>query len=157
MDALNRLLAQLRTFWAGLSTVRRVLIVGTVTAVFVGLGAFAYLSHSGGYVPLNREPISVDVSYFPLAIGERLAQEDLAARDIFAILENDHRRHLTHADVQIEAISADELLARHLRVPEAAPLLRIERLTHADDEPIDFEFLFYRGDAFQYRLRIERS
>lgn len=106
---------------------------------------------------LNREPISVDVSYFPLAIGERLAQEDLAARDIFAILENDHRRHLTHADVQIEAISADELLARHLRVPEAAPLLRIERLTHADDEPIDFEFLFYRGDAFQYRLRIERS
>ena len=27
----------------------------------------------------------------------------------------------------------------------------------ADDEPIDFEFLFYRGDAFQYRLRIERS
>ena len=42
-------------------------------------------------------------------------------------------------------------------LPEAAPLLRIERLTHADDEPIDFEFLFYRGDAFQYRLRIERS
>ena len=38
-----------------------------------------------------------------------------------------------------------------------APLLRIERLTHADDRPIDFEFLFYRGDAFQYRLRIERS
>jgi GntR family transcriptional regulator len=106
---------------------------------------------------LNREPISVDVSYFPPDIGERLTQEDLATRDIFVILENDLGRNLTHADVQIEAISADESLARHLDIAEASPLLRIERLTWADDRPIDFEFLYYRGDAFQYRLRIDRS
>lgn len=105
---------------------------------------------------LNREPISVDVSYFPLAIGERLAQADLPTRDIFVILENDLGHPLTHADLQIEAISADESLARHLRIDEAAPLLRIERLTHAGERPIDFEFLYYRGDAFQYRLRIDR-
>src|SRR5205085_3816165 len=59
---------------------------------------------------LNREPISVDVSYFPPAIGERLAQTDLATRDIFVILENDLGHALTHADLQIEAISADESL-----------------------------------------------
>jgi GntR family transcriptional regulator len=106
---------------------------------------------------LNREPISVDVSYFPPDIGQRLTQEDLATRDIFVILENDLGRNLTHADVQIEAIAADESLARHLDVEEASPLLRIERLTWADDVPIDFEFLYYRGDAFQYRLRIDRS
>jgi GntR family transcriptional regulator len=107
---------------------------------------------------LNREPISVDVSYFPLALGERLAQADLAVRDIFVILENDFGHNLTHADVQIEAISADESLARHLRIDDASPLLRIERLTHAaDEQPIDFEFLYYRGDAFQYRLRIDRA
>jgi GntR family transcriptional regulator len=105
---------------------------------------------------LNREPISVDVSYFPLALGQRLAQEDLATRDIFVILENDLGQQLTHADVQIEAISADESLARQLRIAEASPLLRIERLTHAGEEPIDFEYLYYRGDAFQYRLRIDR-
>lgn len=105
---------------------------------------------------LNREPISVDVSYFPLALGERLAQEDLATRDVFVILENDLGQQLTHADVQIEAISADESLARHLRMDEASPLLRIERLTHAGRQPIDFEYLYYRGDAFQYRLRIDR-
>jgi GntR family transcriptional regulator len=105
---------------------------------------------------LNREPISVDVSYFPPELGQRLTQEDLAARDIFVILENDYGRNLTHADVQIEAISADESLAHHLGIAEASPLLRIERLTFADQEPIDFEFLYYRGDAFQYRLRIDR-
>jgi GntR family transcriptional regulator len=106
---------------------------------------------------LNREPISVDQSYFPLSIGERLAQEDLPTRDIFVILENDFGLHLTHADVQIEAISADEFLARQLRIDEASPLLRIERLTYADEQPVDFEFLYYRGDAFQYRLRIDRT
>lgn len=106
---------------------------------------------------LNREPISVDQSYFPLPLGERLVQEDLATRDIFVILENDFGQHLTHADVQIEAISADAFLARQLRIEEASPLLRIERLTYADERPIDFEFLYYRGDAFQYRLRIDRT
>jgi GntR family transcriptional regulator len=105
---------------------------------------------------LNREPISVDVSYFAVPLGERLVQEDLATRDIFLILENDYGLHLTHADVQIEAISADESLARQLRTAEASPLLRIERLTHADDKPVDFEFLYYRGDAFQYRVRVDR-
>jgi len=106
---------------------------------------------------LNREPISVDQSYFPIALGERLAHEDLATRDVFVILENDFGLHLTHADLQIEAISADDFLARQLRLAEASPLLRIERLTYADDRPIDFEFLYYRGDAFQYRLRIDRT
>ncbi|QID19310.1 GntR family transcriptional regulator [Nitrogeniibacter mangrovi] len=106
---------------------------------------------------LNREPISVDVSYFPIDIGQRLTQEDLATRDIFVILENDYGHNLTHADVQIEAISAETSLGRHLDVAEGSPLLRIERLTYAGERPIDFEFLYYRGDAFQYRLRIDRS
>jgi GntR family transcriptional regulator len=106
---------------------------------------------------LNREPISVDVSYFPLALGRRLAREDLPSRDIFVILENDYGQPLTHADLQIEAISADETLARHLRTAEGSPLLRIERLTHAGQQPLDFEYLFYRGDAFQVRLRIDRT
>jgi GntR family transcriptional regulator len=106
---------------------------------------------------LNREPISVDHSYFPLSIGELLSKEDLSGRDIFALLENQFGMHLTHADVQIEAISADEFLARQLGILESSPLLRIERLTYTNELPIDFEFLYYRGDAFQYRLRIDRT
>lgn len=106
---------------------------------------------------LNREPISVDVSHFPLALGRRLAREDLPARDIFVILENDFGLPLTHADVSIEAISATETLARQLRTAEGSPLLRIERLTYAGEQPLDYEHLYYRGDAFQYRLRVDRT
>lgn len=106
---------------------------------------------------LNREPISVDVSYFPLEVGQRLAQEDLATRDIFAILENDMDCNLTHAELQIEAIPADETLAEYLEVDEYVPLLKIERLTFAKEVPIDFEYLYFRGDAFKYRLKIDRT
>lgn len=107
---------------------------------------------------LNREPISLDVTYVPKAIGDRLAKEDLAHRDIFLILENDYGLSLGQAEMQIEAMLADETLSRQLKIEEGSPVLRIERLTYtAAGQPLDYEHLFYRGDAFQYRLRIERG
>jgi GntR family transcriptional regulator len=106
---------------------------------------------------LNREPISLDITYVPRAIGERLAREDLATRDVFLILENDYGLPLGHAELRIDATTADDAIARQLGTVEGAPILRIERLTHTTSgEPIDFEYLYYRGDAFQYRLRVER-
>lgn len=106
---------------------------------------------------LNREPISLDVTYVPQAIGNRLAKEDLAARDIFVILENDYGIALGHAELQIGSQLADETLATQLKVEEGSPVLFIERTTHtADGTPIDYEHLYYRGDAFQYKVRVDR-
>lgn len=106
---------------------------------------------------LDREPISLDVTYLPLAIGQRIIREDLPRRDIFVILENDYGIALGNAELQIEAIAADAMLAAALNLSAGAPVLRIERLTYtADHTPLDFEYLYYRGDAFQYRLDLER-
>lgn len=106
---------------------------------------------------LNREPISLDVTYLPVAIGARLAKEDLSARDVFVILENDYGLSLGHADLQIGSTLADENLATQLRVEEGSPVLVIERTTHTSDgTPIDYEHLYYRGDAFQYKVRVDR-
>ncbi len=107
---------------------------------------------------LNRAPVSYEVTYLPHAIGERLRQADLAGRDIFLILENDYGIALGHADLQIDAMLADEVLARALCVPEGTAVLRVERLTHtASGAPLDFVDLYFRGDAFQHRLRIART
>lgn len=106
---------------------------------------------------LNREPISLDLTYLPLALGQRLVRKDLATRDIFVILENDFGLALGHAELQIGSALADEALAPLLQVPEGAPVLQIERTTHlADGTPIDHELLYYRGDAFQYKVRVDR-
>jgi GntR family transcriptional regulator len=107
---------------------------------------------------LNREPISLDVSYLPVALGQKLAKEDLATRDVFAILENDYGLALGHADLQIGAALADAMLAGQLQVQEGSSILCIQRTTHsADGVPIDYEHLYYRGDAFQYRVRVDRG
>jgi GntR family transcriptional regulator len=106
---------------------------------------------------LNREPISVDVSYFPTSIGTRLSNKDLASRDVFAILENDLGIALGHADLQIGSALAEENYGQLLGLDEGAPVLTIERTTHDQKgQPIDFEHLYYRGDAFQYKLRVDR-
>lgn len=106
---------------------------------------------------LNRAPLSVEITYLPEEVGERLRKADLATRDIFLILENDYGISLGHADLQIDAMLADDHLAEQLNIEEGTALLRMERLTHtADKTPLDFEYLYFRGDAFQYRLQISR-
>ncbi len=106
---------------------------------------------------INREPVSLEVTYLPQMVGEKLEKADLVTRDIFLILENDCGIPLGHADLAIDAVLADSSLTQALGVEEGSPIMRIERLTHAaDGTPLDFEHLYYRGDAFQYRLRIDR-
>ncbi|PUA19007.1 GntR family transcriptional regulator [Glaciimonas sp. PCH181] len=106
---------------------------------------------------LNREPVSLEITYLPEELGERLRNEDLSSRDIFLIFENDFGIALGHADLQIGAIIADRALAEALQVNEGSALLRIERLTYtADGKPLDFEYLYFRSETFQYHLRIAR-
>ncbi len=107
---------------------------------------------------LNRSPVSLDVSYFPADVGRRLMQEDLASRDIFDIIENDYDLGLEAADLTIDATIATRRLGKLLGVEEGSPILRIERLTYVrGGRPMDFEYLYYTGDSYQYRLRVERS
>jgi GntR family transcriptional regulator len=106
---------------------------------------------------LNRAPVSLEITYLPEPLGERLRAADLARRDIFLILENDYGIALGHADVRIDAILSDAPTAVALQVEQGSALLRMERLTHtAAGQPLDFEYLYFRGDAFQYRLQIAR-
>jgi len=107
---------------------------------------------------VNREPVSFEITYLPQHLGEQLEKADLVTRDIFLILENDCGIALGHADLAIDAVLAESELTKALKVEEGSPIMRIERLTHsAEGTPLDFEYLYYRGDAFQYRFRAERQ
>ena len=105
---------------------------------------------------LNREPVSIDVSYFPADIGARLIGRDLA-RDLFPMLENELGVPLGHADVKIGASAPDAEAQRLLKLGAADPILKVERLTYdSSGRPVDFEYLLIRGDAYQYQFRIHR-
>lgn len=106
---------------------------------------------------LNREPVSLDVTYVPSHIGKALLMEDLSSKDIFSLLENKFGTPLGKADLQIEAVLADETIARILKVEEGSPILKLERLTYTEnDVPIDYEHLYCRADALKYRITLER-
>jgi GntR family transcriptional regulator len=107
---------------------------------------------------LDREPVSYELTWVPEAIGKRLARADLATRDIFLVIENDCGVPLGHADVAIDAALASAEVANALNVDAGSAVLRIERLTHdANGVPVDYEYLHFRGGAFQYRQRIDRE
>jgi GntR family transcriptional regulator len=106
---------------------------------------------------INHQPVSYDVSYFPIEIGRRLKDFDLVRNDVFVLLEEKLGYPLGIADLKIEADKADEALAHLLDMDAGTPVLRIERLTSDETgRPIDFEYLHGRGDAYQFRIRVPR-
>ncbi|MCY4756406.1 GntR family transcriptional regulator [Pelomonas aquatica] len=107
---------------------------------------------------LDRRPVSVDFTWLPQSLGSRIRRDDLATRDIFAMLETDLATPLGHADLAIDAVPAAADIAAHLDIDPGTPVLHIERLTHdRDGRPIDYEHLYCRPDQFQYRLRLHRA
>jgi GntR family transcriptional regulator len=102
-------------------------------------------------------PVSLDVSFFPLDLGRRLAREDLERRDIFWLLENACGVGLGAADCEIGAVAAEAETAMVLGVSAGTPLVFIDRLTYdAGGGPVDYEHLYVRADRFRYALRLER-
>jgi len=147
----------------GHDTYNRVLSVDTVpateeVALRLNLAAGERVTEIRRVRHVGSQPVSLDLTWLPLALGERIAREDLAVRDIFGILEADCAAPLGHADLVVDARLADAEQAALLGTEPGSPLLHIERLTHGTDgRPLDYEHLFCRADNFQYRLRIARS
>lgn len=107
---------------------------------------------------LDGRPVSLDCTWLPRALGDRVAEADLAHRDVFLILEQDLGVPLGHADLSFDTVSADPDVARWLELEPGHPVLRIERLTHdRRGHPIDHERLYCRTDNFQFRLRVDRQ
>ena len=106
---------------------------------------------------LNRSPVCIENSYFPMDIGRRMFSLDLSG-DIFPLLENLFGVALGGADISLDAILADEEAQQYLKLKTGEAILRVERLTHnRDGRPVDFEYLCYRGDSFKYQFRIDRK
>ncbi|MGC1551121.1 MAG: GntR family transcriptional regulator [Rhodanobacter sp.] len=101
--------------------------------------------------------MSFDETYLPLEIGEKIANEDLEAEPIFALLEDKYDLPLIEAQYQLEAITADERVARVLGIEVGSPIFLIERTSYAKEQrPIDYEKLYYRGDLIKFVTRLSR-
>lgn len=104
---------------------------------------------------LNARPVSVELSYFPLDVGERLRGEDLT-QDIFPLLEA-RGIALGRSRLWIEAQPCPAAFAADLAIGPGEPVLHMSRLTSsALERPVDYEHLYCRGDSYQYKVELRR-
>ena len=107
---------------------------------------------------LGGLPLSLDLTYLEPEIGAGVLSHSLESDDIFALIEQLTGHRLGAAALALEAIPADAHSAIALQVPDGAPLLMLERLTHLDDgRPVDLEYIRMRGDRITMRGNLTRS
>lgn len=106
---------------------------------------------------LNGIPLSLDLTYLPVDVGEPLLDEDLVNRDVFGLIEETSGHRLGYADVTFEAVNADRHSATVLDLPQDAALLLVERLAHfPGGRPVDLEFVRLRADRIAMRAQVNR-
>ena len=105
----------------------------------------------------DNSPLSFDETYLPRELGERIVANDLETEPIFSLLEQKYNTPLVEAEYRLEAVSADDLVARALGITAGDPIFLIERTSYtAGHEPVDYEKLHYRGDQIRFVTRLAR-
>ena len=88
-------------------------------------------------------------------IGQKVAENDLEAEPVFALLENKYDTPLVEAEYKLEAVAADPCAAEALQVPAGSPIFLIERTSYTTgNRPVDYERLHYRGDLIRFVTRL---
>src|SRR5215470_3928194 len=101
--------------------------------------------------------LSFDETYLPRELGEKVAENDLAAEPVFALLEIKYDTPLVEAEYKLEAATADPVAAQALQVPAGSPIFLIERTSYTTgNRPVDYERLHYRGDLIRFVTRLAR-
>jgi GntR family transcriptional regulator len=106
---------------------------------------------------LDREPLSVNSSYLPRFLGEKLARVDFSQRDLIDVFEHEGGLEIGEAQLEIGAGLARPQEAKLLQVAPGSPVLQVERLLHvAGGGPVHVETAVYRADTFRYKLNLRR-
>jgi GntR family transcriptional regulator len=106
---------------------------------------------------LDRQPLSVNVSYFAPGLGERIARIDVSGRDLIEVLEHELGQQVERADVEIRAQAMPAREARLLKVQPGEPALKVHRVVRAPGgRPLQTETAVYRADVFSYKLSLSR-
>lgn len=101
-------------------------------------------------------PFVLFVSWFHPRI-ELTGNEDFT-RPLYELLENDYSTVSVLSKELIQAIAADERIAKILGIPISSPVLkRIRKVYDPGKRAIEYGLCFYRADKFSYSIEINRK
>lgn len=109
---------------------------------------------------VDDKPVGLHTVYLNRQVLQSLPLDRLRADNIslYEIVEKECGLKIGFADEALEAIAADEPLARVLGIPMGFPVVFIERTTFtASEVPFEYCKMYVRGDEFRYRARLRRD
>jgi len=109
------------------------------------------------YLLLDGEPVAFTTIYIPAAKCPGLVEDVWQWQSLISLFENKHHLFPAKALQTVEAVKADERIARLLGVDVDDPLLYTERITYLEgDDPIEFTQSYLRSDRYTYNITLYR-
>jgi len=107
---------------------------------------------------VEGSPFSYVLNYLPPDIGQKIKKEDLIAKPLLMILEDDLGIKATEAVQSIEATIADTHVASLLGIRVGDPLLKGERTVFdVNHRPVEYVSVLYRADKYFYTVNLKRK
>lgn len=104
---------------------------------------------------VNAEPIVLVQTYLPFDLFPGLLEKDLETGSLYRIVESEYGRRIKRSTRTIEAIKADEYLARLLRISVGDPIQFIESVSYlSEDTPFEYTRAYYRGDRNRFTFEL---
>lgn len=106
----------------------------------------------------DNQPLAIEIQYYPVEIGEKLAKFDIDKGTLFDILEQNLNIKLSEANQIITSSFLSKEDADLLGVPESTNVLNTERLlTDIDDNLIEYYIASFRADMYSFRINLSKK
>jgi GntR family transcriptional regulator len=107
---------------------------------------------------LNGEPLSIHLSYIPVALCPDLDAKDLEHAQLRSVMEDEYRLRPSRVVESVETALASDRDAHLLAIPTGFTLLQFEETSYTDaGSPYEYCHILFRGDkmkiTFEFTVR----
>lgn len=104
----------------------------------------------------NEEPMMLETSYVPCNRFPGLTKGKLQQRAMYDIFTQEYNASFTCAEEIFQSVLTRENEAKLLKYSSGLPSMMIERITHENDNIIEYTKGIARGDRFKYNVLLKK-
>lgn len=106
----------------------------------------------------NKIPIGLEQQYYPIYIGEQLADYNLDEITLYDVIQNDLGIPFSEANQKISCGTLATSDLEYLEVNQDVGILKAERIIKGPEQVIiEYEEAFYRSDMYSFELNLSRK
>lgn len=106
----------------------------------------------------NDLPLGIEQHYYPIEIGEPLADYDLNKITLYDVLEQELGIQFAEANQKITCSTLSSKDAKYLEIDEETSVLKAERIIKDQaDLIIEYEEAYYRSDLYAFEINLSRK